>query len=62
MKLKNRCGHLAAASAALIPKGDCYAINRSTAKAVKVYPQHQVLRKLITALAVARFIAQKKPL
>ena len=55
MKFRNQHGHLVAASAALDTKGgDCYAINRSTAKAVIFYQQHQVLRKLKTALAVAR--------
>jgi len=49
---------LAAASAALDTMGS-YAINRSTAKAVRFYQQHQVFRKLKTALAVARFIAIK---
>lgn len=44
---------LAAASAALDTKVDRYAINRSTAKAVRFYQQHQVLRNLKTALAVS---------
>lgn len=44
---------LAAASAALDTRGNGYAINRSTAKAVRFYQQRQVLRKLKTALAVS---------